>query len=75
MRNSVVDEVVTVPDESVLGIHVRQVDLRVDPAGIVAHLGQRRTQQPSGVALAARAAFGAQPPEPKCLLPARVFLH
>ena len=57
MRNPVVNEVVSVTHESVLGIHVRQIDLGVDPARVVAHLGQSRVQQPGGVALAAHAAL------------------
>src|SRR3984885_8339363 len=44
VRNAVVEEVVTVSDESVLRVHVRQVYLSVDPARVVADFGQRRTQ-------------------------------
>src|ERR1700678_854748 len=75
MRNAVVEEIVTVADKPVLGIHVRQIGLRVDPAWVVAYLGQRGTQQPGGVALSARTAFGAQPPDPEYLLAAGVLLH
>ena len=75
MRHTVVDEIVAVTDEPVLGVHVGQIGLRIDPARVVADLGQRGAQQPSGVALAARAAFGAQPADPKGLLAAGVLLH
>ena len=75
MRNAVVEEIFAIADKPVLGIHVRQIGLRVDPARVAAHLGQRRTQQPGGVALAARAAFGAQPPDPERLLAPGVLLH
>jgi len=43
VRNAVVEEVVTVSDESVLRVHVRQIYLSVDPARVVADFGQRRT--------------------------------
>src|ERR1700722_17923377 len=42
VRHAVVEEVVTVSDESVLRVHVRQVYLSVDPAWVVADFGQRR---------------------------------
>src|SRR3984957_4590561 len=43
VRNAVVEEVVTVSDESVLRVHVRQIYLSVDPARVVTDFGQRRT--------------------------------
>ena len=75
MRNAVVDEVVTVADEAVLGVHVRQIYLSVDPARVVADFGQRGAKQPGGVALAAGAAFGAQPSESERLPAAGMLLH
>src|SRR5258705_1476852 len=75
MRDAVVEELVAVADESVLAVHVLQVRLRVDVARIVADLGEGGLQQPGGVAVAAGAAFGADPADAKALLPAGVFLH
>jgi hypothetical protein len=43
VRNAVVEEVVTVSDESVLRVHVGQIYLSVDSARVVADFGQRRT--------------------------------
>lgn len=65
MRDAVVQELVTVADEAVLGIHGRQVGLCINPTGVVAHLGQCRAQQPVGVALSAGVAFSAQPADPE----------
>src|ERR1700757_3539077 len=58
-----------------MGIHLCEIGLCVDPARVVTHLGQRGLQQSGGVALAARAAFRAQPADPERLLASGVLLH
>ena len=75
VRNAVVDELLAVADEAVLGVHLVQVGLGVDAARVVAHLGQRGLQQPGGVTVAAGGALGAHPADPERLLAAGVLLH
>ena len=75
VRNPVVEKLLAVTDKPVMGVHVLQVGLRVDPAWVVADLGQRGLQQPGGMAVAAGAALGADPPDAERLLAARMLLH
>src|ERR1700737_3651777 len=75
MRDAVVEELVAGADEPVPGVHLLEVGLRVDAAGVVSDIGQGGLQQPRGVTVPAGFPPGAQPVEPERLLPAGVYLH
>ena len=53
MRNAVLQKFLPVADESVPGVHLFEIGLRVDPAGVAAHLGEGRLHQPRGVPVTA----------------------
>src|ERR1700693_6130188 len=75
MRDAVVEELVSGADEPVPGVHLLEVGLRIDAAGVVPDIGQGGLQQPGGVTVSAGFPPGAQSAEPERLLPAGVFLH
>ena len=63
VRNAVFEHFLTVRLESVLGIHVDEVTLRVDPARCFPDLRQCRAKYPSRVTLTASGTLGAQTPD------------